>query len=188
MPVAARLILYTLGAAVVLTAVFAGLDRVFTGEPTGAGDVATDFFELLVLSAAMVASAVIVGRMRDLEGETGRLRGELAEAARAGRAWRKQSEHLFEGLSAAVVAQFDQWGLTEAEADIAALLLKGAAMKEIADLRRTSDATIRQQAQGIYRKSGLASRAELSAYFLEDLFDIAAARAALDSEQGRSRN
>jgi hypothetical protein len=39
-------------------------------------------------------------------------------------------------------------------------------------LRRTAEATIRQQAQNVYRKSGLSTRSELSAYFLEDLFSL----------------
>jgi DNA-binding NarL/FixJ family response regulator len=49
------------------------------------------------------------------------------------------------------------------------LLLKGLSHKEIADARSISETTIRQQALAIYRKSGLRSRAELSAFFLEDL-------------------
>ena len=69
------------------------------------------------------------------------------------------------------------WALTAAEADVASLMLKGATLREIAALRRTAEATIRQQAQSVYRKSGLASRAELSAYFLEDLFSLSEAAA-----------
>jgi hypothetical protein len=41
--------------------------------------------------------------------------------------------------------------------------------REIADVRSTSEATVRQQALVIYRKSGLRNRSELSAFFLEDL-------------------
>ena len=48
-------------------------------------------------------------------------------------------------------------------------MLKGLSHKEIARLRLTSETTVRQQAAAIYRKSGLASRAELAAFFLEDL-------------------
>ena len=66
---------------------------------------------------------------------------------------------------------FEAWSLTPAEADIAGLLLKGASLREIAALRRTSEATIRQQAQSVYRKSGLGGRRELAAYFLEALFE-----------------
>ncbi len=36
-------------------------------------------------------------------------------------------------------------------------------------MRSTTETTIRQQALALYRKSGLGSRAELSAFFLEDL-------------------
>jgi DNA-binding NarL/FixJ family response regulator len=54
-------------------------------------------------------------------------------------------------------------------------MLKGAALCEIATCRQTSETTIRQQAQAIYRKSGLSGRAELSAYFLGSLFEERAA-------------
>ena len=50
-------------------------------------------------------------------------------------------------------------------------MLKGVALRDIARLRQTSETTIRQQAQGVYRKSGLSGRAELAAYFLESLFE-----------------
>lgn len=36
-------------------------------------------------------------------------------------------------------------------------------------LRATSEATVRQQAPVVYRKSGLRNRSDLSAFFLEDL-------------------
>jgi hypothetical protein len=48
-------------------------------------------------------------------------------------------------------------------------LLKGFSHKEIARLRRTSEMTVRQQATAVYQKSGLGGRAELSAFFLDDL-------------------
>ena len=98
--------------------------------------------------------------------------GAIQRAADDGRAWRTQSRRFLDGLSRSIDAQFDAWHLTPAEADVAGLLLKGASLREIAVLRRTPEATIRQQAQTVYRKSGLASRAELSAYFLEDLFTV----------------
>ena len=179
MKFSARLVIYVFAVAIVLTAVLSVLDSLFTGEPVSRGDVATDFVEMLVLSFAMVASVMVVDRLRGLEDATTDMRAELANSAEAGRAWRAQSEHLFQGLSQAVATQFDAWDLTNAEAEIASLILKGAALKDIAALRKTSEATIRQQAQSIYRKSGLGNRSELAAYFLEDLFDIAGARAAV---------
>ena len=91
------------------------------------------------------------------------------------------------GLETAIQRQFDDWGLTPAEAEIAGLMLKGLSLKDIAGLRRTSEATIRQQAQGVYRKSGLSNRAELSAYFLEDLYDVAGARTVTHSAAPEAR-
>jgi DNA-binding NarL/FixJ family response regulator len=109
----------------------------------------------------------------------------LERASREGEAWRAQSRRFIRGLGEAIEAQFDTWGLTPAEADVAGLLLKGATVREIAILRRTSEATIRQQAQNVYRKSGLASRAELSAYFLEDLFSLSEAAMATRPDFGQ---
>ena len=76
-------------------------------------------------------------------------------------------------MGQAIEDQFRQWRLTGAEIDVAGLMLKGMSLKEIAIARDTSEATIRQQAQAIYRKSGLSGRAELAAYFLESLFEVA---------------
>jgi len=51
------------------------------------------------------------------------------------------------------------------------LLVKGLSMKEIADLRHSKEATVRQQATAVYRKAKVEGRQELASYFLEDLFD-----------------
>lgn len=49
------------------------------------------------------------------------------------------------------------------------LLLKGLGQKEIANIRATSERTVREQARSVYRKLGLAGRISLPAFFLEDL-------------------
>lgn len=73
------------------------------------------------------------------------------------------------GLAHAIDEQLDAWGLTPAEKEVAFLLLKGFSFKEIAPVRGTSERTVRQQGLAVYAKSGLAGRAELAAFFLEDL-------------------
>jgi DNA-binding CsgD family transcriptional regulator len=60
--------------------------------------------------------------------------------------------------------------MTAAERDVGLLILKGLNHKEIAALRGTSEATVRQQAQSIYQKAELPGKTAFSAYFLEDLF------------------
>ena len=69
-------------------------------------------------------------------------------------------------MASAIQLQFRQWHLSAVEIDIASLMLKGASLREIALARDTSEATIGQQAQSVYRKSGPPGRAKLSAYFL----------------------
>lgn len=68
--------------------------------------------------------------------------------------------------------QFDEWGLTEGEQQVAMFLLKGLSLKEISAVRETKEATVRQQASSVYAKSTLVGRHEFSAWFLEDFFDL----------------
>lgn len=83
--------------------------------------------------------------------------------------WRARAEKLLHGLGEEMDAQLRRWALTPAERETALLLLKGYGHKEIATLLGKSERTVRQQAVAVYRKSGLAGRAELAAFFLEDL-------------------
>ncbi|WP_290738994.1 hypothetical protein [Amaricoccus sp.] len=176
------------GLGVVLLALLLTLLDLLAEE--GAGwlpDLAVDFLDRLILIGAAVAASILAVRYTRLESRTENLSRSLERAAREGEAWRAQSRRFLGGLGRAIESQFGAWGLTPAEADIAGLLLKGATLREIAVLRRTSEATIRQQAQGVYRKSGLASRAELSAYFLEDLFSLSEAAVPEHSGSGEKR-
>ena len=157
-----------IGLALGLTVLDAAVETLATPVPSNV----LDFLDRLVMLGSAVLSTVFVLRLSRLRERTDDLEGVVRHAAKEGRAWRAQSRRFIDGLSRAVDAQFDLWSLTPAEADVAGLLLKGASLREIASLRRTSEATIRQQAQSIYRKSGLGSRAELSAYFMEDLFTL----------------
>ena len=59
--------------------------------------------------------------------------------------------------------------LTRAERDVALMLLKGEGHKQAAARLGRSERTVRQHAVEVYRKSGLQGRAELAAFFLQDL-------------------
>ncbi len=125
--------------------------------------------ELVILLFAAIGIAVLwvryLGTRRDAE----LLQRDL-EAARAdARHWRNESREALAGLGAAIDRQFERWELSPAEAEIGLLLLKGLTHKEIARVRSTSERTVRQQARALYLKARLAGRAELSAFFLEDL-------------------
>jgi DNA-binding NarL/FixJ family response regulator len=92
---------------------------------------------------------------------------ELARAQ--GERWRAEARAHLIGLGQAIEAQFARWNLTDAEREVALLLLKGLSHKEIAAVRATSERTIREQARSLYAKAGLTGRAAVSAFFLEDL-------------------
>ncbi|WP_417807787.1 helix-turn-helix transcriptional regulator [Thioclava sp.] len=66
--------------------------------------------------------------------------------------------------------QFAAWGLTAAEADVASFTIKGFSIAETAGLRGASDATVKSQLNAIYRKAGVAGRAQLVSVFVEELF------------------
>ncbi len=123
---------------------------------------------LSVLFAA--SGSVYLWRQWLLSREEARLLSRDLESARRDmERWRAETGQLLKGLGEAVSQQFGRWNLTPAEAEIGLLLLKGLSHKEIAVVRNTSERTVRQQSLAIYRKAGLSGRAELSAFFFEDL-------------------
>lgn len=83
--------------------------------------------------------------------------------------WRSEAKDLLHGLGAAIDRQLVRWDLTPAEQDIARLLLKGLSHKQVAELRQVSEATVRQQSRGVYRKAGVEGRHDLAAFFLEGI-------------------
>jgi DNA-binding CsgD family transcriptional regulator len=119
---------------------------------------------LLCLAAAVVTGLKLraaLYRAHDLHRD---LVGTRADLVRA----REESKELLAGLRGAIDAQFQRWGLTAAQCEVALLILKGLSYKEIGELRQTTDHTARNQALAIYRKAGLSNRSEMAAFFLED--------------------
>ncbi len=141
---------------------------------------AKDLLEMVLLVSAVAMTAFTSVETRDLRQDRLALNDDLAAARRESTRWRNAAATHVTGLSRAIEAQFQNWSLTEAEIDVAGLILKGLSHKEIAALRRSSVATVRQHATTVYRKSGLTNRAQLTAFFLEDLLSPAAARPALN--------
>lgn len=139
-----------------------------TGEasftPTG---VAIELFETLTMAAALLALIFLFNTVRQIRRDQESLVNDLARSRAESLMWRQNTLSLVEGARHAIEKQFDAWQFTPAEKDIASLILKGCSHKEIADLRGANPTTVRQQAQAIYRKSGLENRSELAAYFLD---------------------
>ena len=118
--------------------------------------------EMFILGMAATGAAILWRQLR-------RTRADLVVAKVEAEHWRGESRELLLGLGAAIHNQFERWRLTAAEEEVGLLLLKGLNHKQIAQIRETSERTVREQARALYRKSGLSGRASLSAFFLEDL-------------------
>jgi DNA-binding CsgD family transcriptional regulator len=96
-------------------------------------------------------------------------RRTLAERQAEHDAWRRSAEQALAGLGRAIDRQFQAWQLTPTEREVAPLLLQGHGHKSIAAQTRRSERTVRQHAVAVYEKAGLGGRAELAAFFLQDL-------------------
>jgi DNA-binding CsgD family transcriptional regulator len=129
------------------------------------GDVIWDLgmhgFDLHVLLEGLVATALVLGIVfggiemrRSLERVR---RSEAALAAASG------------ALGDLIEAQFEQWKLTPAEAEVALLALKGYDIAEISSLRDAATGTVRAQLTRVYSKADVSSRAQLVSVFIEEL-------------------
>lgn len=139
-----------------------------TGRATfDAAGIAIELSESLGLTVTIAAIAWLTFQIHEIRRDRAALTRELVQSRAENKKWRENAKAQMEGVRLAIDAQFDAWQFTPAEKEIAGLILKGCSHKQIADLRRSSDSTVRQQAQAIYRKSGLENRSELAAYFLD---------------------
>jgi DNA-binding NarL/FixJ family response regulator len=96
------------------------------------------------------------------------LRTKLAKADKQINNMSSQMRAARQEYSQTIAAQFDSWGFTKSEQQVALLLLKGLSFKEIAEVRLTKEKTVRQQASTIYSKAEVDGRHTLCAWFMED--------------------
>jgi DNA-binding NarL/FixJ family response regulator len=119
------------------------------------------FFESIVFLAI---STVLLREIRHFS----QLKTELSDE-------RVKTARLSGELLVVMRKQFTDWGLSPSESEVALLLIKGLSMREIAEARQVKEKTVRQQATGIYAKSGYSGRHELVAHFIEDLMNQSSA-------------
>lgn len=126
-------------------------------------------FEVGMVTLALVTATALVLGWQRAEEDASLLRRSLEERSVERDAWRASARKALEGLGEAIHDQFLEWELTPSEREVALLLLKGHSHKSVARRTGRSPETARQHASAVYRKSGLSGRAELAAFFLEDL-------------------
>ena len=129
-----------------------------------ADDLSRFAFSVVVLAVFLYEISAQRRALRQLRGQLDKGRGQLARLD-------TRSQELASQYRAVMQKQFDAWNLTASEQDVVIGMLKGLSFREIAELRETREKTVRQQASGVYRKAGVASRNELAAWFFEDLLE-----------------
>jgi DNA-binding NarL/FixJ family response regulator len=181
----ARIVFLALGVAAFV--VLLGVELVTEDEALKPLDVLGDALQIALLVGTAVAAGVFAGRMQGQHEERLRLIRDLDRARADGERWRRDAHAHVAGLGSAIDAQFERWGLTPAEREIGLLMLKGFVHKEIAALRGTSDATVRQQAKAIYQKADVPGRTAFCSFFLEDLLPGTASVAASSPDRAPDR-
>lgn len=160
--------MWSLAAVVGGVALFVGLELI--EEPDlSALDLALELLSIVPVVMTSVGLALLFRVANRQREEQRGLIHDLEIARVQGQRWRSEARTLLNGLGEAIDAQFSRWNLTEAEREVALLLLKGLSLKEIAAIRVTTERTVRAHARSLYGKAGLTGRAALSAFFLEDL-------------------
>lgn len=116
------------------------------------------FYEFIEIGAAIgLVLGVVFGTLA--------VRRSVRDAARMKSQLRAASGAFMELLE----ERFAEWGLTPAEHDVALFAIKGLTISEIANIRSTSEGTVKAQTNAIYRKSGVNGRAQLLSLFIDDL-------------------
>jgi DNA-binding CsgD family transcriptional regulator len=148
--------------------VVVGTIDILLDQPASWLSLHTIFETLMIAGALTMATTLWLGWWR-AEHAARRLRQSLEQRTAERDMWQRNARHALEGFGRAIDEEFGAWGLTPTERDVALLLLKGHSYKAIGKLTRRSAATVRQHAAAVYQKAGLGGRAQLAAYFLEDL-------------------
>jgi DNA-binding NarL/FixJ family response regulator len=155
-------------AGALLIMVVGGVADLVLDAPDDLGSVHV-LLELFMIAFGLATAAMLARGWSRAERSLVETRHALAERQAERDEWRERSRAALEGFAHAIDERFDAWGLTPTEREIALLLLEGKSHKQIAYATGRGERTVRQHAVSVYEKSGLAGRAELSAFFLEGL-------------------
>lgn len=117
------------------------------------------FETLEIISGLALGIGVIIGIVlyRRSQRERGRAETALRRASSA--------------FGVVLEERFKEWDLSTAEKDVAMFLIKGASTAEIAQMRNTSEGTIKAQNAAIYKKAGVTGKTQLLSLFVEDMFE-----------------
>ncbi len=129
----------------------------------------TDFFLSAII---MVGLGILIYRTEKIDKNIEELQTAYFSAQQDAKNNAIERSLILKGFGECIDAQLARWKLTQAEKEIALLLLKGLSHNEIAETRCTSERTVRQQSLNVYAKAGVKGRSDLAAFFLEDILNV----------------
>lgn len=125
--------------------------------PTYVGWADPESFEFLVALALVASIFFTVYRFRQLRSRQKKMAEQLQIAS---------------GLFSKLIASFfEEWGLSEAESDVALMAIKGLSIADIANVRQSREGTVKAQLNAVYRKAGVTGRPQLLSLFIEELMN-----------------
>ena len=133
-------------------------EHISEGRGYGIGDLSHLIFEIIAVAVLGFGMVLLSVYITDLKTKNARQRETL--------------HSLRNDFDSHVHAQFNDWSLTPSEADIALLLMRGLASKDIAELRKCTVGTVKVHSHNVFRKAGVTSRVELMSLFLDEFMDV----------------
>ena len=131
-------------------------------------DVLTDINELSVLSWQLLPEALAsIGLFVGIAFEVVFLMHLLRRKASLERSVGMASA----ALQSVIEGHFDDWKLTPSERDVAALMVKGLSISEIAEVRGSAEGTVKAHLNAIYRKANARNRAEVLSHIMDTMID-----------------
>ncbi len=135
-------------------------------------DIWHKLIEVALMLFALISGSYIWFAYRQKEVVLAEARTTIGHQMRELAEWKNRHSHAVREMNSAIQEQFAQWGLSKSEAQVATLLIRGYSHKQISGHLDKSERTVRNQSLSIYRKTGMAGRNELVAYFMEIIFQL----------------
>ncbi|WP_417598268.1 helix-turn-helix transcriptional regulator [Pararhodobacter oceanensis] len=114
-----------------------------------------ELFEIFAILALVLSIAINVALIRNM------LR--RADAAEKGL---MVARGAFQAL---VETEFDRWGLSRTEREVALFAIKGLSNAEIAEISQKSEGTVKSQSAAVFRKAGVQGRIGLVTHFMDEI-------------------
>ncbi len=122
-------------------------------------------FESFIAISSFLAISILYRELKVEEGENSQAQSLIQDLKRTNRILKNPESSFW----IEVKSQMEAWKLTDAEKEIAILLLRGFSHQQIAGVRQKSLRTIENQTASIYEKSSMRGKLEFISYFLTPL-------------------